>query len=214
MLGSNIRLFRLFFVVVLFLSASFASANGDLAELLRDIQDGRIDVNGESEHDSKITPLMIATLANDRKSVKMLLIIGADPNQKKAKGLTALMLASNQESGLGVVRELLAHDSDPNLANVNGQTALMLASTRGYVDIVGALLNEGARHDQVDLKNRTALFYASREGHSEVVKKLLESRHDTQENNWQVYGAINIARDFGHQACIDILKQYQAKMVF
>lgn len=213
MLGSNICLFRLFFVVILLLSTSFASANGDFAELLRDIQDGKIDANDESDHDSNITPLMIATLASDRKSVKILLNMGADPDQKKMRGLTALMLASNQENGLGIVKKLLAHDSDPNLANANGQTALMLAANNGYIDIVDALLSGGARHDQVDLKNRTALFYASRGGHLEVVEKLLESMHDTQETALQVRCAIKVARKFGYRECKDILKHYQAEML-
>lgn len=214
MLGSNICLFRLFFVVILLLSTSFASAaSGDFAELLRDIQDGKIDVNDESDHDSNVTPLMIAALTNDRQSVKILLNMGADPDQKKLRGLTALMLASNQENGLGIVKKLLAHDSDPNLANANGQTALMLAANKGYGDIVDALLSGGARYDQVDLKNRTALFYASRGDHLEVVEKLLESMHDTQETIWQVRCAIKIARKLGHRECKDILKHYQAEML-
>jgi hypothetical protein len=185
-----------------------ADAKIDITDLMRDIKGGRVNPNIE-RNDNMITPLMLAAINSDHDSVQTLLSIGANPNHQEAKGLTALMIAANQEDGLEVIQDLLNYGVDPSLANTYGQTALMLASSRGYADIVGVLLARGARYDQVSTIGKIALFYAAKEGHTAVVKKLLEPMRDDQETMKYVSDAINVAKQFNHTECVDILGQHK-----
>ncbi len=75
------------------------------------------------------------------------------------------------------VRVLLRRGANVNAKNERGDTALILASTRGYLEVVRALLN----HDGVDVNIQgrygdTALIGATRNGHSHVVCDLLNHK--------------------------------------
>jgi len=208
---TTIQVILLYFFLIsnLFLSVS-ASAGEDLSGLLRDIQSGRIGVNEQLDAEHKLTPLMVAADNNDLELTKILLSMGANPNQREAKDFTALMFASLQEGGLGIVQELLNWRVDPNMENILGQTALIFAASIGHTDIVGTLLARGAKHDYINKHGKIALFYASREGRVDVVKKLLEPRHDNQETIKYISDAIGVARHYNHMECVDILRQYKS----
>lgn len=203
----------LFFISILFLSVS-ASAELDFNTLLRDVQNHRTSPDIEVNVNTKLTALMFAAANNDREGVKILLGMGANPNKKDINGWIALMFASHQKDGLEVVQDLLNHGSDPNTISTDGgQTALIFAASRGYVDIVDALLARGARHDHFNNDNKTALFYASKEGHVTVIDRLLEVRRDNQETKKYISEAIGVARYFNHIECVDILKQYKRTII-
>ena len=75
-----------------------------------------------------------------------------------------------------------------------GVTALVIASMRGHVDLVRALLENGAIQDEDDVW--TALMYASLRDHIEVVKLLLEYGADVNHPNRAGYSILDDERYF------------------
>ena len=72
---------------------------------------------------------------------------------------------------LEAVRELLEEGADVNLAQGDGMTALHWAAEVGDVEMVGMLLDAGAKLEGVTrIGDYTPLHIASEAGHGEVVR--------------------------------------------
>jgi ankyrin repeat protein len=81
---------------------------------------------------SGMTPLMLASLANDKPSFFYLLEHGANPNQKNHKGYTALMLLQQSEKDdPEMTMALLNHGAEATIKSNNGNDALHLAMQKG-----------------------------------------------------------------------------------
>ena len=74
----------------------------------------------------------------DKKTIEELLHDGVDINSNNDKGLTALMLAT-QEGHKDIVELLLQNGADITLKNHEGKTALDLAKDEGFTEIVALL---------------------------------------------------------------------------
>jgi uncharacterized protein len=123
-------------------------------------------------------PLVQAAQRGDTQTVKALLSHGADPNQKDASGLTALIL-SVRAGAAPAVDMLLRHGADPNLrAGVNGWTPLMHAVHRNQLGAARALLDAGAQVDNRGRSAETALMMAAGYGYTPLVELLLERGAD------------------------------------
>lgn len=81
--------------------------------------------------------LIDASAAGDLDQVRTLLAERADVNAKNTDGLTALMIAS-QYDRQDVVEVLLGRAADMHAEDLSG--ALMIAASRGYLDVVRALV--------------------------------------------------------------------------
>ena len=64
------------------------------------------------------------------------------------------------------------------VANKNGETALHLAAFKGHIDVVTALLRNGANPNVFNKLGITPLFMATQRGHTKVVEALLKNRAD------------------------------------
>jgi len=99
---------------------------------------------------------------------------GADPNQKDAGGLTALIL-STRAGAVPAVETLLRHGADPNLrGGVNGWTPLIHAIHKNQSGAAKALLDSGAQLDGCGRSGETALMMAAGYGYTPLVELLLE----------------------------------------
>uniref|UniRef100_A0A667YWG0 Uncharacterized protein n=1 Tax=Myripristis murdjan TaxID=586833 RepID=A0A667YWG0_9TELE len=86
--------------------------------------------------------------------------------------LAALAAVATPED-MRVVEELFTKGDVNAKASQAGQTALMLAVSHGRMDMVQALLAQGAEVNLQDDEGSTALMCASEHGHTDIVKLLL-----------------------------------------
>ena len=119
------------------------------------------------------TPLLAAVLKSDTQATKKLLDEGADPNEGRFFGMSALMLAiinSNQPA----VRALLDRGADPRATDRNGSTTLMWAVGSESPDpsLVQELLKRGVDPNAQNKLGESALTWASRRGNVSLVERL------------------------------------------
>ncbi|QEG21324.1 ankyrin repeat domain-containing protein [Mariniblastus fucicola] len=113
-----------------------------------------------------MTPFMFAASTADVPLMKLLLELGADPNQPNVDGCTPLMACA----GVGVVavgeepgteeevdeamRMLVKLGNDPNVVDANGETAMHGAAYRNYPSAVTVLTQLGADPNVWNRKNK------------------------------------------------------------
>ncbi|KAM8885935.1 KN motif and ankyrin repeat domain-containing protein 1a isoform 1-T4 [Spinachia spinachia] len=137
--------------------------------------------------------------------VKKLLDAGVcNVDQQNKAGYTPIMLAAlaavESPKDMCIVEDLFGKGDVNARASQAGQTGLMLAVSHGRMDMVRALLAQGADVNVQDDEGSTALMCASEHGHVEIVKLLLArpgcdaTLSDSDESN-----ALSIALEAGHK---------------
>eukprot|EP00127_Corallochytrium_limacisporum_P001073 Clim_evm11s37 gene=Clim_evmTU11s37 len=149
---------------------------GQLRELRKLVENGKMDVNGHACRDfDGRTALHLAVAAGHVDVVEYLIAKGADVNATDRYGTTPVRTAL-QYNRHEIENILLTHGATPsNAAEYPASSDLCLAAHRGDLDYVRFLVED--KHADVnasDYDKRTALHLASAEGHFEVVKYLLE----------------------------------------
>lgn len=125
-------------------------------------------------------PLVAAARQGDARVLEALLSQGADPNQRDARGLTALILSVRAGSAPAVA-VLLKHGADPNLrGGANGWTPLLHAIHKNQLGAAQALLDGGAQVDGRDRSGETPLMMAAGYGDTTLVEMLLAHGADTR----------------------------------
>jgi len=125
-----------------------ASARGDVGEIELLVAAGA-DPNA-FEGTDQMTPLQTAALNGHVAAIAVLLKAGAHVDGERHDTYTALMLAS-WGGHAASARSLLAVGANVHHVEINcGFTTLHFAAANGYVDIVLALLDAGARVDVQD----------------------------------------------------------------
>lgn len=89
-------------------------------------------------------PLINAAGRGDLSQVKVLLATKVDVNDDAGRGITALMVAS-QNGHRSIVQALLAAKANVNTKTRNGDTPLIAATQNGHEEVVQLLKKAGAR---------------------------------------------------------------------
>ncbi|KAI3362126.1 hypothetical protein L3Q82_012454, partial [Scortum barcoo] len=124
-------------------------------------------------------------------------------NQQNKAGYTSIMLAAlaavESPEDMRVVEQLFTKGDVNAKASQAGQTALMLAVSHGRMDMVQALLAQGAEVNLQDDEGSTALMCASEHGHADIVKLLLAQPDcDATLTDSDESTALSIALEAGH----------------
>ncbi|XP_076019788.1 KN motif and ankyrin repeat domains 1-like [Genypterus blacodes] len=124
-------------------------------------------------------------------------------NQQNEAGFTPIMLAALAAVGtpgdMRVAEDLFSKGDVNAKASQAGQTALMLAVSHGRMDMVQALLAQGAEVNLQDDEGSTALMCASEHGHADIVKLLLAQPDcDATLTDSDESTALSIALEAGH----------------
>ena len=168
--------------------------------------------------------LQRAAMYSEPEVVRLLLDKGVDPKRASNSGFTALAYAFLCEDG-GRRKMLLDAGSDVNAATrtagtvKNGPialtqiTPLMRAASAGDAKSVAAMLEKGARVNDVDVRRMTALSFAvaNERPNPEVVRLLMAAGTDLAVKD--VYGdtALDWARKFGPSEVVAMLEKAGAK---
>ncbi|XP_051923058.1 KN motif and ankyrin repeat domain-containing protein 1a [Hippocampus zosterae] len=125
-------------------------------------------------------------------------------NQQNKAGYTPIMLAAlaavETPADMRVVEELFGKGDVNARASQAGQTGLMLAVSHGRMDMVRALLANGADVNVQDDEGSTALMCASEHGHADIVKLLLaQPGADATLSDGDESNALSIALEAGHK---------------
>lgn len=89
-------------------------------------------------------PLINAAGRGDLSQVKALLTTKVDVNDDAGRGITALLVAS-QNGHREIVQALLAAKANVNIKTRNGDTPLIAATQNGHEEVVQLLKKAGAR---------------------------------------------------------------------
>ncbi|KAM9463319.1 KN motif and ankyrin repeat domain-containing protein 1a isoform 2-T6 [Salvelinus alpinus] len=125
-------------------------------------------------------------------------------NQQNKAGYTPIMLsvlaAVEAPKDMAIVEYLFSKGDVNAKASQAGQTGLMLAVSHGRMDMVRALLAQGAEVNVQDDEGSTALMCASEHGHAEIVKLLLaQPGCDATLSDSDESSALSIALEAGHK---------------
>lgn len=152
-------------------SASFiTSASAGDIDSLKLFLDGGMDVN--TYYSS--TALSAASANGKTDAVKFLLDNGANPNIETFYG-TALILAIKNNHA-DIVKILLAAKADPNAASSDGHSALSVAAFTGNAVVITALIDAGAKIDNVEpVTATTPLSSAAYYGQKDAVAALIKA---------------------------------------
>ena len=151
------------------------------------------------------TSLMVVARTANLEAARLLIEHGAKVNAvETSEEQDALMLAADQrqgamtrlliKAGADVNRHSRVHDNDIRVSAeprvryqpTGGLTALMLASREDCADCVKALVEAGAKINDVDPDGVTALLNATLNGHFDLARYLVEAGADV--NRWDWWG--------------------------
>ena len=144
--------------------------------------------------------------------IRVLLEIGADPNEEDLKGNTPLLLATIGKRILGshrvkIVKILLESGACPKKTSKYGSTPLYYAAAGGDAAIIKLLIDAGANPNCANVLGETPLHLAAALGKANVVKILLERGADKSKTNEDGKTPLSIAQDRGHQDVVNILTE-------
>lgn len=111
-----------------------------------------------------------AAAAGDLAAVKLILVDGADVDERGPNAETALIAAALANQ-VEIVELLLAHGADIQARNAGGFTALHAAAYAGSIPVAQLLLDRGARLEGNDNKaGATPLMVAAEQGQPALVE--------------------------------------------
>ena len=150
--------------------ALLLAAREGTTDLVRALVKGRANVNIRSPHGD--TPIMLASLAGNLATVKVLREAGAQINHS---GWTPLQYAAFNGHN-AIVEYLIAAGADLGLAAPNGLTPVMLAVLGNRTDTLKLLVSSGFDVDARNEKGESALDIARSKGFTDIEKILRGAR--------------------------------------
>ena len=142
--------------------------------------------------------LFSQTSEKEEPMIQRLICRGVDVNIKNEKGMTPLMVAS-QNGDDQLIKKLLDAGADMNCSNsVTGDTSLILASEKGQTTCVQKLLDYHANVNIQGKNGDTAVISAARNGHEECLQVLMN-----------IGANLNIKNNNGNTALIAAVQRFQ-----
>jgi serine/threonine protein kinase len=138
-------------------------------------------------------------------TVKRLLAGGADADEMRFGGTTALMFAA-QDGRDEMVRALLEAGARVNKRDSDGDEPLMYAAIHGRSEVAGTLLANGANVDAQNDSGTNALIAAAFRGHTATVSVLLAARANVNLRDRQGRTALMQAEAEGYEEIAERLR--------
>ncbi len=183
---------------------SQAIKSGKIEETRALLQSHEVDVLAAEPDGS--TPLHWAANRNDAEAVAALINKGADVNANNRYGVTPLIAACMGSGEVAVIKLLIKAGADPDSALPSGQSAMMTAARTGKTDVVGLLIEQGARIEaREEWRGQNALMWAASEGHADTVRRLIKAGADFNARTNAGFTPLLFAVRAGRMAATEIL---------
>lgn len=215
----------------------FINAMNECKDLLKSIgvleivtSDDKVTFRREDDNDFDST-LIEYVEVGDTFVTQLLLQLGANPNNKSDRGITALKLAMNHKhpemikilltggaDGLSAlilasqngneeeVKLLIKAHVDINLQNKEGITCLIAATQYNHEKVVELLLDqEDINVDSADKNGYTALHHACRKGSKVIVDCLLQKNADIHRYTCNGSTPLKLVAEYENQDLINVL---------
>lgn len=151
--------------------------------------------------------LWYASATGRARCVRVLLLLGADPNCEYFLGLDGAIWGGHTD----IAKTLLEHGSDPNFRHRVGATCLHTAAVFGEAEIARLLIEYGARVDATTRGGSTPLALAAHQGDVETVRVLLDNGADLHARNNHGSTVLHSAASSGHPAVVRLLLERGAE---
>ncbi len=155
-----------------------------------------------------MTPLMTAAAIGNTQIVNLLLVSGADPNQRGSANRTALQYAV-EKNHIDAATLLLNFGADINGYDNGRLTPLIMAADRNHEKLALLLIERGADVDIQHKQGFTALIDAARNGNENLVQALLEAGADKMLKTKNGWDAESIARHYQHDQVANRIKNHR-----
>lgn len=152
-------------------------------------------------------PIIHLPTANGSEEVlRLLLIAGANPNDRDATGMTPLMLSAFQ-GHVRIAALLLDSEAELEAKDSMGYTPLIFAANAGQQKMVEFLLSKGANPNAKDNQNSTPVMFAAQHGFDVIVRRLLTSGADVLARGTHGLTAVDLAVQNKHHETLQILQR-------
>jgi uncharacterized protein len=130
-------------------------------------QNPKYDVNAPIPNQNGWTPLIFATFFGKNEEVNLLLNLGADPNKKIAKDISALHISSS-EGYEEISNNHLQQGAEVNAQTTTGRTPIMGACESGHIKVVKTIMPYKPNITIKDINGRTCIDYAQEKNFVEI----------------------------------------------
>ena len=183
------------------LQKAIESANADA---VKKILDEGVDVNARRPFDG-FTPLMMAAQNGATEIGQMLIDRGARIDEPSVLDETALTFAIERDDHTFVTM-LLKNSAKVDYKTKLDQTPLLIAAGKGFAQIAGELIADGADIEAGVLNGKTTpLIKAAARGHLEIVKMLLEKNAGINAKEKGIWTALMLASQNGFADVVRLL---------
>jgi|GEM_PF-1247751 len=160
-----------------------------------------------------------AMLFGNTEYVRLLLLLGANPNRKDKDGVTPFMASILNRYGKETITQkkinllscAIDNGADVNSRNNGGVTALMYACVAGNLSAVRLLLDRGARVNDRDNDGWSALMHACENGKDDIMHELVKHGADVLTRGNDGLNAVTLCAIRGNSQGISFLISRGAK---
>lgn len=150
----------------------------------------------------KITPIGYACQYGSKKTLKLLIELGANQIKKIGEQKMPPLSIAAMHDHFDCVEILCDGKARVNGKDKFDRTALILAAKNGHTRVASLLLQRGADWNQADSSLNTPLHYAAGFGWIDCVQLLLKAKANLNaENAWKIT-PINLAMMKNRRACV------------
>ncbi len=153
-------------------------------------QNPKYDVNAPLPNQNGWTPLIFSTFFGKTEQTNLLLNLGADPNKKISKDISALHISSS-EGYDEISNSHLQQGAEVNAQTTSGRTPIMGACECGHIKVVKTIMPYKPNITIKDINGKTCVDYAQEKNYMDIasmfdyqeLSKLLNKQNGSSSGN-------------------------------
>lgn len=180
------------------------------AQVVRLLLEHNATVESAGERHSHRNPLRLAAQHGHGAVLEALLDAGADVKWEQSDGGTLLLIASEKAGHDDAIRVLLERGCDVTVADVRGNAPLSYVARQDNAEMVGMMLEYGARDRLSEEVDWTLLCAAVSRGYEKIVRAFLETKERFILDDETSRTLLALAARNGHEDVVRTLLEFGA----